>query len=162
MVRGAHGRFPNFAFLQLAIAQHRVNARGIAFEPKTQRHAERHGESLSKRACAGFDPRQVPDMGMTLKGASQFAQAERFSDGAKGEMRARSIERRCGVSFRQHEAVACGVVALARPNIQFRTVKRREKIGCGKTPAGMTRARMIDRCNRDGANGLCRGRKFFD
>ena len=91
--RADHGRFPDLAFLNLAVAQHHEGARRAAVQPRRQRHAEAERQALAQRTGGGFQAGDEAHVGMALEDAAELAQ------------RVQLVLRRIGVAALRHHAV---------------------------------------------------------
>ena len=104
-VRCLHGRFPDIAFLLLAVphnAEHRMFA---AVELAGQGHADRNAEALPQRSAGNLDARQLQTVRMSLEWRIQLAQGNDVFDGkVSGEGEAK-IQRGGFMSGRPNDAV---------------------------------------------------------
>ena len=147
-MRGAHRGFPHFTFLQLAVAQQRVNARLRLLDLQAHRHAERDGETLPQRAGRSFHPRHVEHVRMALEFAVQLAQRKRLALVAEAVLRTDRVKRGGGMALGQHEAVAVRIVHRVGPEIQFRAEEACQNVRAGHRAPRMAGTGMIDRRDR--------------
>ena len=82
--------------------------------------------------------------GWPWKGLSSLRKRERRLLVAEAVMRADGVERRRGMAFGQHEAVARRIVDCRRPDIQLRAEQTGQNVGAGQRAARMAGAGVID------------------
>ncbi len=123
-VAGFHGRFPDLAFLLLAVAHDAEDAVILLVELGGEREADRDAQPLAERTGGDFNARQLEPMRMALKWRVEFAeQRDVFLRAETGEGKAK-IEAGRLVPGGPHDAVAVFPVGILRIVIGHAQVKR--------------------------------------
>ena len=111
---GKHGRFPNLAFLALAIAQKRDDGMIVVVDLQTSCQATRNREALAERSRGNLDAGNEARIGVPLQTRAELAQRDELLDREIACMCERCVKRRRCMTFRKDEAVAVGSFRVLR------------------------------------------------
>ena len=155
-----HGRFPDLAFLNFAVAQHHVGARRALVQPRGEPHADGQRQSLAQRSGGGFERRQEAHIRMALVNRTELAQRVELVLGTIAAFRHHRVQDRAAVPFGKNEAVAIrplGVGGIVPHHVEE---QRDDDFGAESDPPGMAGFRLGDHLDHLAPHLLGNGRKL--
>ena len=156
IVRGEHHRFPDLAFLDLAVAEERIYAHAVSKTLCAERHARRRGYALAERAGGHVHAGREIHIGMALQTAADMAERLELVHGEKAAVGEHRVERRSRMALGEHKAVALFPARILRIDIHVLEIEIGEHIGGGKASArmpGFCRVNALDDAEAHFAGG---------
>src|ERR1017187_720067 len=139
-VRCLHDRFPDIAFLLLAVAHDAEHRMLAAVEFASQSHADRNAETLSQRSAGDFDARQLQAVRMSLEWRIKLAQSNNVFDGkVSGEGEAK-IQSGGFMPGRPDDAIAFVPIRIVGIVVGDLQVQGRNDVHDGERASGMAGA----------------------
>ena len=139
VLTGAHGGFPDLAFLYLAVAHGAEDTVAHAVLLAGESHADGVGEPLAQGACGHVNAGDVVHLGVAGEVAVHLAEGLEVLDGEEAPEGEGGVERGGAVALGENEAVAfrgpgvCGVEIFHGVEVEDR-----EYVRDGEGPADMS------------------------
>ena len=159
-VAGEHRGLPVLSLLELAITREHEHALRLgtiarSVEREAHGHAARDRKPLAERAGADLYAWAEVAIGMTLQTAAELAERDELLMREVADLRESGIEHGGGVTLREHEAVARGVLRICRI-VAERAGKEecRHDVRRGKRPARVPAARRREHLDLVAAHAI--------
>ena len=147
VVGGAHGRFPDLAFLDFAVTHEDVNPAVAAVQAGRQGQAVGDGQALAQGAGGDLHARRAGGVGMALQDAAELAQGGELLPGEITQAGEHGIEGRGAVALGEDEAVPVGPAGIAGPDAHLGEEQGHQDVGGRQRPAQVPGAGAMKHLN---------------
>ena len=146
-MRGEHERFPDFAFLDFAIAQQGIHVDILSQIFRALGHARRTGNALAERAGAHVHAGHEVHIRVALQIAVRVAQRRQVAHREEAAIGQRAVKARRRVALGEHETISVGLFRLFGIDTQLFVIQIGEHL-CGRqASARMARLGAVRRFN---------------
>ena len=160
-LRRAHGRLPDGALVELAVAHDGVGVAVKPLELHAERHALRGAEADAERAGRHVDAARVRGR-VALEVGVDAAQRVHLGDGEVALLGEDAVEHRRGVALREDKAVLIGVLGRVRTDGHVLKIEHGEDLAYGQRAARVAGLDGVDGLEHFFAERVAQGIEFLD